>query len=266
MQKICLLLISLFISQKTLSEESSLQSLFTENNISGNIVIYNLTTNEWVYSDENKANIGTLPASTFKIFNSLVALNEKAIQPNEVIRWDGKENKFKGKSIIAWNQDLTLESAFKNSAIWFYVEISKKIKRSTYRRYLEQCNYSNLKLNEMGDDFWNYGEMQITPKNQVEFLTKLYKKELPFNDNDMDLIKSYMLLSSNNSYVFSGKSGWGIKNGSDIGWLIGFLETKKNVYVYATRIIAKSSKVPNDFSKLRTSITLDAFRKLHIIE
>jgi beta-lactamase class D len=208
---------------------------------------------------------GTIPASTFKIFNSLVGLQEKVISPNEVIKWDGRDKTFRGNSVKSWNVDTNLESAFKNSTIWFYVELAKRIKRSTYADYLRQCSYGNLDLSEKGDDFWNYGNMEMSPKNQVDFLIKLYRDELPFDKGNMRLIKSYMRISTEGAYALSGKSGWGMKDCSDIGWLIGFLENGSNVYVFATRIMAGSDNLPADFSKLRTVITLEAFRALNII-
>jgi len=253
------------IGLSVLPAESSLQSIFSDHNIKGSIVIYNLGKDQWMFSDKADASRGTIPASTFKICNSLVALEEKAIAPDEIIPWDGKDATFKGNAVKSWCADATLESAFKNSAIWFYVELSKRIRRSTYARYLKECDYGNFDLSEKGDDFWNYGNMEISPKNQVVFLAKLYKDELPFDKTKMALVKSYMRMNADGTYALSGKSGWGIKSGADIGWLVGFLETKGDAYVFATRITADSNAVPSDFGKLRSMITLEAFRQLGII-
>lgn len=82
----------------------------------------------------------------------------------------------------------------------------------------------------------------------------------------MALVKSLMRMNDGDAYRLSGKSGWGIKDGLDIGWLIGFLETDAGIYVFATRITADSAKVPSDFGKLRSTITLEAFRRLGIIQ
>jgi len=265
MKKIVLSTLFALFGLMLLHAENKLQTIFSDHNVDGSIVIYNLDKDQWTFSDENDANRRTIPASTFKICNSLIALEEKAIAPETIIPWDGKEKAFKGNVVKSWNADTNLESAFKNSTIWFYVELSKRIKRSTYARYLKEIGYGNLNLSEKGDDFWNYGNMEISPKNQVVFLAKLYKEELPFDKKNMALVKSYMRMKIDGPYTLSGKSGWGIKNGADIGWLIGFLETDGDVYVYATRITADSNKVSNDFGKLRSTITLEAFRQLGVI-
>jgi len=265
MKKIVLSTLFALFGLTLLPAENKLQTIFSDHNVDGIIVIYNLNKDQWTFSDRDDANRGTIPASTFKICNSLIALEEKAIAPDTIIAWDGKEKAFKGSVVKSWNADTNLESAFKNSTIWFYVELSKRIKRSTYARYLKEIGYGNLNLGEKGDDFWNYGNMEISPKDQVEFLAKLYKEELPFDKKNMALVKSYMRMKIDGPYTLSGKSGWGVKNGADIGWLIGFLETDGEVYAYATRITTDSNKVPNDFGKLRSTITLEAFRQLGII-
>ncbi len=256
----------LFTSLSLLPAEVDLRSLFSDREVSGSIVILDLDSNQWIFSDWDDANRETIPASTFKICNSLIALEEKAVTPEEILPWDGKDKTFKGKTVKAWNADANLESAFKNSTIWYFVELSKRIKRATYARYLKACDYGNRDLREKGNDFWNYGNMAMTPKNQIEFLARLYRNELPFDKKNMILVKSFMRMDDDGAYKLSGKSGWGIQDGADIGWLIGFLETEAGVYVYATRITADSAAVPSDFGKLRSAITLEAFRRLGIIQ
>lgn len=266
MRNVALVFTLVFSGMAVLSAESSLASIFAGHGVSGSIAIYDMKNARWTFSDVADADKGSLPASTFKICNSLIALEEKVISPADVIKWDGKDKTFKGKSVKSWNADTNLESAFKNSTIWFYVELSKRINRATYAKYLKACDYGNLDLGEKGDDFWNYGDMEMSPKNQVEFLVKLYNEELPFSKENMKLVKSYMRMNSDGAYALSGKSGWGMKGGKDIGWLIGYLENDTGSYAYATRITADSNKVPNDFGKLRTTITLEAFRQLKIIK
>lgn len=266
MKKTILLLALVILGSAAAGNDGALRSLFSERGLDGCIVIYDAARERWIYSDESKAKIGTIPASTFKILNSLIALREGAIDENEYLRWDGVDKRFKGQSVKSWNSDMNLEWAFRNSAVWFYVELSKRIPRSVYGRYLQACGYGNLDLSEGGDDFWNYGPMKVTPQNQVEFLVRLRARDLPFAEKDIDLIKALMVMASNDSYTLSGKSGWGIQGGADIGWLVGYLEKGHEVYFFATRIIADSKDVPKDFSQARTAITLEAFRKLRIIE
>ena len=47
------------------------------------------------------------PASTFKIPNTLIALNEGTVNANSIILWDKTD-----KGMEPWNKNQTLESAF----------------------------------------------------------------------------------------------------------------------------------------------------------
>jgi beta-lactamase class D len=66
-----------------------------------------------------------------KILNSLIAIEYKAIQDeNEIIKWDGELKSHFGTIVNAWNKDTDLKNAYKNSTVWFYVELAKRIGRS----------------------------------------------------------------------------------------------------------------------------------------
>lgn len=74
-----------------------------------------------------------------------------------------------------------------------------------------------------------------------------------------------MHIETNDTYQLSGKSGWGSKDGQEIGWLVGVLHSKKQAYVYATRVVVDSEQVPKNFGKLRSLLTIEAFQQLNLI-
>jgi beta-lactamase class D len=207
-----------------------------------------------------------LPASTFKIVNSLIALEEKVIKPSEILKWDGENKTFKNKVIASWNSNTDIEKAFKNSTIWFYVELSKKIGRKIYKKYLKKINYGNLKLSEKGFDFWNYGDFAVSPNQQINFLLRLYKNELPFSKDNMEYVKKIMIQEKTDNYVLRGKIGWDIKKGKEIGWYIGYVEAKSNIYFFATRIISDTKNMPLTFSSSRKTITMKLLNELNFLE
>lgn len=61
------------------------------------------------------------PASTFKIPNTLIALNEGVVTKDSVIVWDKKIREYE-----SWNKDQTLLTAFKSSCVWCYQEFASK--------------------------------------------------------------------------------------------------------------------------------------------
>ncbi len=167
----------------------------------------------------------TLPASTFKIFNSLVAL-ETGIAPDDnlLIKWDGV-TRFKPE----WNKDLTLREAFKVSAVWYFQEIARRIGLPTMQRYLDTAQYGNKTISRI-DQFWLDNSLQISPDEQVGLLKKIYFYELPFSERTQRIVKSMMLWEDSTKYRLYYKTGWGnLTATTDVLWVVGFTERLEKV-------------------------------------
>lgn len=246
----------LLCSSTAIFAQENWSSYFTESGVEGSITVFDYEQKKWYYSDEKDAHNATLPASTFKILHSLIALETKAItNENEVINWDGTIHEFGGQPMPAWNKDQNLKEAYKNSTVWFYVDLAKRIDRKTYAQVFQQIKYGNGDLSEKGLDFWNYGNFAITPINQINFLIKLYENDLPFSEQTIATVKEIMVSERNELGVFRDKTGWAVKDGQDIGWWIGYLTTENNKYFFATRIRKDHTVQHPDFAALRKSIT-----------
>jgi len=242
------------------------EKYFIDSGVKGQISIFDLEDQKWTFSNFNRATKGSLPASTFKIIHTLIALEENVIAgKNDTLRWDGKVKSFKSYPIPNWNKDNDLEMAFKNSTIWYYEEISKKIKKSKYRRHLKKNKYSNRKFrNAKGFDFWNYGELKVTPIEQIEMLLKLYSNKLAFKPEFQELTKELMTEQESIDYILKSKTAWTYDK-VDIAWYIGYIEFNKNVIFFATRIEKPIDKEIKDFSKLRKSITKEIISNMYDI-
>lgn len=255
MKKITGLLFLIFTASFAYGQ-ADFQRYFDSLGVQGSTTIYDYKNKNWIFTDELDAQLATLPASTFKIPNSLFALEYKAVQDeNEVFKWDREPKSHLGTVVNVWNKDTDLKSAFKNSTVWFYVEIAKKIGRKKYKRTLKKFKYGNGNLNEKGIDFWNYGEFKISPKSQVEFLIKLYENKLPFSALTIDKVKAIMVSEQTETHTYRDKTGWTRKNGQDIGWWVGSLEVNENVYFFATRLIKDENDNNPNFLKGRKEIT-----------
>ncbi len=161
-----------------------------------------------------------LPASTFKIFNSLVAL-ETGVAPDEqlVIKWDSVV-----RSEPEWNKDMNMREAFKVSNVGYYQEIARRIGPAYMQHYLDTVNYGNRNIGDKIDQFWLNDSLQISADEQVGFLKRLYFAELPFSERTQRIVKSMMLQEETPKYKLYYKTGWGRPPAKQTLWIVGFIE------------------------------------------
>jgi len=162
---------------------------------------------------------------------------------------------------------LTFKEAFQVSCVPCYQEIARKIGPVRMNEYLKKLSYGNMKVDSSNIDvFWLEGESRISMNQQLDFIKKFYYKELPISLRTWSILKKMMVLENNGIYIFSGKTGWSIRNGNNNGWFVGYLEKENSVYFIVTNIEPREAFNMDLFPKIRTQISLEAFRKLKIIE
>lgn len=248
------------------SQAQTVDPAYKKYHVEGSIVVFDVNRNKWFFSDRNDAYKGILPASTFKIVNSCIALQTRVVDnEHEVLSWDKKIRTFNGAPVAAWNKDTDMQDAFRNSTVWFYVEMAKSVGRARYREILHDINYGNNDFSEKGIDFWNYGNFKVTPVQQILFLKNLYYNKLPFDTAVMHTVKNIMLSDSTETYTIRSKSGWTQSEGKDIGWYVGWLTVADNVYFFANRLIKPVQDKNDGFSAARKNIVIDLFRNMKII-
>ena len=194
-------------------QEENLQKYFDDLNIKGSITIYDYKNKKWYYSDKKDSEKRTLPASTFKIPNSLISIEEYAVKDeNEVLKWDGVIREFP-----AHNADTDLKTAFKNSTVWFHREMSRRVGIDKYRKYLKEFNYGNQKLSGKPDYFWLDNTLVISPAEQINFLSGLYEEKYPLSKRTYNIVKNVMIEKKTDSYNLRAKTGSGLVKTLDIG-------------------------------------------------
>jgi beta-lactamase class D len=243
------------------------QRYFEQNRASGSIVVFDGNTRKWFVSDTAGVYRATLPASTFKIINMLIALETKTIaDENEVVKWPGSTDTVKYGYRPDIYHDMTVKEAFEVSAGWVFVELSKRIGRENYTRYLTACRYGNVDLSQPDADFWNFGPFAISPVNQIRFLQNLYAGKLPFSKRNMQIVKRVMVSEKGSGYVIRSKTGWTRVDGTNIGWWVGYIESKGVVSFFATRIFQDRQKTDPRFGAIRKEITKAVLKNLGVLE
>lgn len=251
----------------TILGQIDFQKPFLDCRIGGSTTIYDYTQQKWLFSDEADSRKETLPASTFKLINSLIALETGVISDeNDIVKWVGRVDTVLYGYRPDIYHDVTVKEAFEQSAGWVYIELAKRIGKARYQRYLNECRYGNGNLSEQGVDFWNFGSFAISPTNQITFLKALYEETLPFSKRSMTIVKRLMIAETTDTYVIRSKTGWTREGGRDTGWWVGYVERDGKPYFFATRLI-KSRETPNaDFADCRKRITKDILRQMQVID
>ena len=243
-------------------EISELKNIFDKYKIEGSILIYNQNENVYTGYNLERCNVAFCPASTFKIPNTLIALETGIATTKSVFKWNGER-----RTLPTWEKDLTLEEAFKVSAVPVYQEIARRVGMEKMKYYTQLFNYGNLDINpENLDKFWLEGNSTITQYQQIYFLQKLYNLELPLREESMKLVKDIMQYEVGSNYTISGKTGWAVRQKENVTWFVGYVETNDNVYFFATNVSSNENTDMNTFGQIRIELTKEVLKELNIIK
>lgn len=199
--------------------EPNWEKYFTEYKVEGCFMLFDNGKGTFKVYNLDRAKERFTPASTFKIFNSLVGLETGVIKDTAmVIPWDGIK-----REMPEWNQDLSMNRAFHVSAVPYYQEVARRITKPVMQKWLDTIKYGNMKISKI-DTFWLDGSLKISPDEELGFVKKLYFDQLPFHKLTMQWVRSVMLMEKTPKYDLCYKTGWGIEGKKHIGWVTGWIE------------------------------------------
>jgi beta-lactamase class D len=236
------------------------------------------THEEIFYYNQDRCIRRFTPASTFKIFNSLVAV-ETAIAPDEqlIIKWDSVQ-----RWNPLWSKDMNMREAFKVSNVGYYQELARRIGNDYMQHYLDTVQYGNRRIGPQLDMFWLNDTLQISADEQVGFLKKLYFEELPFSERSQRIVRSLMLQEETPHYKLYYKTGTGVLKDSTIYWVVGYAEkieqvkeheksmNKSNVrnypYFFAENFSVSNSDTSRNWHNTRLEVLHQVLKTMDIIK
>ena len=242
----------------TTGEDTGIAQTIARHDLNGTIVIASMSSNQRFIHNGLRAARKFSPASTFKILNTLIALEEGvANNKDELFIWDGRQY-----SVEAWNRNHSLRSAFRVSCVWCYQSLARKIGVEQYRNYLTLSEYGNLDSSLKVTEFWLDGSLSISAVGQVDFMKRVVNRELPFADPAYETLRSIMLMEATASHNLHFKTGWtGSQSSPPIGWIVGYVVTRDDSWVFALNIDAENvSKM-----SLLPGVIKDILRKKGIV-
>jgi beta-lactamase class D len=242
---------------------SEFQTLIDSADVKGSILIYDLKDDKYYSNNFNWAKKGNLPASTYKITNSIIALETGVVQNDSTLfKWNGEERRLK-----IWEQDMIFKDAFHYSCVPCYQEVARKIGVNRMNKYLDKLDYGKMKVDSTNIDlFWLEGESQINQYQQIEFLKRFYNSELPISKRTETIMKRMIVIEEDETYKLSGKTGWSIRDGNNNGWFVGFVEIKENTCFFATNVEPNQNFNMDLFPMIRKELTFKALKQLNIIK
>jgi beta-lactamase class D len=208
-----------------------------------------------IASDKVRSGEAKLPASTFKIPNSIIALETGVVADpdKDVFTWDGVT-----RPIEAWNKDHTLRSAIAASAVPVYQEIARRIGAEQMQKYVDLLDYGNRDIGGGIDQFWLTGNMRIDPIQQVDFVDRLRRGVLPVSKRTQDLVRDILPVTKVGDATIHAKSGLlGAEIGKPtLGWMVGWAEKGSQRTVFAMNMDVKdSSQIPARMSVTQQCLT-----------
>ncbi|MCW3121099.1 MAG: Crb2 [Flavipsychrobacter sp.] len=249
-----------------LKEHKEWGKYFEDKGIKGACFILRDNNHESIhYYNKERCLQRVLPASTFKVFISLVAL-ETAVATDDqlVIKWDSIQRK------PDWDKDMNMREALTASSEPYFKELIRRIGPARMQHYLDTTRYGNMKISGNLDEIWTNDSLRVSADEVTGFLKKMYFAELPFSERSQRIVKTMMLREQNARFNIYYKTGTGIVGDKMTRWVTGFAERIDHVkedaasmnksdvrnypYFFAMNFDLPTSDTSKDWSQVRLDI------------
>lgn len=180
-----------------------LAGVFRRAGLRGTFVMYDVTAGRVVMVDRERAQRRLVPASTFKIAHSLIALE------TGVVRDERQKVPYGGgpQRVAAWE-----------------------------REWLRRLGYGNGEVGSVVDRFWLSGPLEISADEQARWLARLARGELPADRGHQATVRDILRLERTGGYALYGKTGWTDATDPGTGWWVGWVERGDRLYCFALNV------------------------------
>lgn len=200
-------------------ERPDLAGHFKEAGVSGTWVVYDSATSKLTVVDRRRAERRYSPASTFKIPNSLIALETGAVKDlDEILPYGGGTYKRK-----EWERDMNLRDAMRVSHLPIYREVARRIGLARMNEWMARLHYGNEALGTRVDQFWVNDKLKISAVEQVRFLMRLAQRRLPMSMRSQDMVHEITRLEQTPTHALHAKTGWHETPRLSLGWWVGWI-------------------------------------------
>lgn len=157
----------------------------------------------------------------------------------------------------SWRQATDPAMWFKNSVLWYAQQVMAALGMERAQRYVDSFDYGNRDLSgDAGKDnglswSWVSSSLKISPVEQVAFLRKVVRRELPLSARAYDMTSSILApVTLANGWTVQGKTGTAspvLADGSDdatchYGWYVGWASKGGRTVVFAHLVLDRKQK------------------------
>ena len=189
------------------------------------------------------------PASTFKIPLALMGYDSGFLKDEHAPLLPFREGYTDW--IKAWRTDTDPALWMKNSVVWYSQQITQNLGEERFRAYVEVLGYGNEDVSgDPGKDnglerSWIGSSLKISPVEQVNFLSKLVRHELPVSPAAFDMTAAITAQPPlPDGWTLHGKTGSALllkPDGSQerdraYGWFVGWATRGDKTIVFARLI------------------------------
>ncbi|HEY3494171.1 MAG TPA: penicillin-binding transpeptidase domain-containing protein [Polyangiaceae bacterium] len=249
------------LTELPIEERADFVEAFEREQVSGTIAIFDSTTKTLSCSDVERCRRVHPPASTFKIANSIIALETGVVDDaGTILPWDGKQY-----PVQDWNQDLALRDAIRVSCVPCFQSIARKVGEARMREWVTKLDYGNRDIAGGIDQFWLRGALRISPVQELDFVRRLDLAQLPVRELVRETVIDMITLDVGPEHVLRGKTGFqpGPPETELVGWFVGWIERGSQHVYFATALDGHQKDV--DFMKARRRVTEHVLEKLGLL-
>jgi len=194
------------------------------------------------------------PASTFKVPLSVMGYDAGILTDEDEPAWPYKPE-YKAWN-EAWRKTITPRPWLRDSVVWYSQALTREMGLERFRRYVDAFQYGNR---DIGGDkakgnglthAWLSSSLQISPVEQIGFLSKLLRRELPVSAKAQEMTVAIMpTFPLPDGWVAYAKTGSGFQPGANgtpnrdrqFGWFVGWAQKGERKILF-TRLIRDECK------------------------
>ncbi|MBB2913957.1 beta-lactamase class D [Streptosporangium becharense] len=215
-----------------------LRSVFRDAGVKGAFALLDVDAGRTTVVDADRAARRRVPASTFKIPHSLVALETGAVKNvDEPIPYDGTPQRNR-----EWERDMSLRDAVRVSNVAAFQTVARRIGLRREKTWVNRLGYGNRRIGTAVDRFWLDGPLKISPVEQTRFLARLARRELPAAVRNQQRVREILKAERKGDHTLYAKTGWSTVARPGIGWWVGWVERDGHVYAFALTLDVRADR------------------------